>query len=49
MLWDMNVQTSLGYMDPDEINVNDWQGREDEGILFIEKAGEILYLPKGDF
>jgi len=33
----------LGYADPNHINPSDWQGREDEGILFVPKAGEILY------
>jgi lactate racemase len=34
---------SLGYMNPDEIDVTEWQNREDEGILFVPKAGEMLY------
>ena len=34
---------SLGYCDPDRINVEEWQNREDEGILFVPKAGEMLY------
>ncbi|MFC1726518.1 lactate racemase domain-containing protein [candidate division KSB1 bacterium] len=34
---------NLGYIDPDSINLNDWKNREDEGILFVPKAGEILY------
>jgi nickel-dependent lactate racemase len=36
----------LGYLDPDSINFDDWQGRESEGILFIPKAGEMLYRVK---
>ncbi len=36
-------QLSLGYMNPDEIDVSEWQHREDEGILYVPKAGEILY------
>jgi nickel-dependent lactate racemase len=34
---------NLGYLDPAAINVDDWQDREDEGVLFVPKAGEILY------
>ncbi len=34
---------SLGYLDPDSIHIEAWQGREAEGILFVPKAGEMLY------
>ena len=34
---------NLGYMDPASINLAEWQNREDEGILYVPKAGEILY------
>ncbi len=34
---------SLGYIDPNEIDTSEWEGREDEGILFVPKAGEMLY------
>jgi len=34
---------SLGYRNPDEINVAEWQGRENEGVLYVPKAGEMLY------
>ncbi len=37
---------NLGYMDPDSINVDEWKNREDEGVLLVEKAGEILYRLK---
>ncbi|RIK61999.1 hypothetical protein DCC62_27300 [candidate division KSB1 bacterium] len=39
---------NLGYRDPNSINVDEWQDREDEGILFVPKAGEILYRLKND-
>jgi len=26
--------------------LHDWPNREEEGLLFIEKAGETLYLPQ---
>jgi nickel-dependent lactate racemase len=39
---------NLNYIDPDSINVDEWQGREDEGILLVKQAGEMLYrLNKG--
>jgi hypothetical protein len=38
---------NLGYLDPASINMEDWQNREDEGILYVPKAGEILYRLKG--
>jgi nickel-dependent lactate racemase len=34
---------NLGYMDPSEIRLSDYVDREDEGILFVDRAGEILY------
>lgn len=37
---------NLGYMNPDDINLDDYKVREDEGILFVENAGEILYRLK---
>jgi nickel-dependent lactate racemase len=37
---------SLGYLNPDEINFEEWRGREDEGVLLVPKAGELLYRLK---
>jgi nickel-dependent lactate racemase len=37
---------NVGYLDPRSINLDDWRDREDEGILFIPKAGEMLYRLK---
>jgi len=34
---------NLGYMNPDEINPEDYADREDEGVLLVRKAGEMLY------
>ena len=34
---------NLGYLDPSTIDVAEWEGREDEGILVVHKAGEMLY------
>jgi nickel-dependent lactate racemase len=36
-------QVNLGYMNPDHIRLSDYMGREDEGVLFVDHAGEILY------
>jgi lactate racemase len=40
------ARLNLGYMDPGQINIKDWQGRENEGVLYVPKAGEILYRLK---
>jgi lactate racemase len=34
---------NLGYRDPGTIRVEDFANREDEGILLVRKAGEMLY------
>jgi lactate racemase len=34
---------NLGYRDPDSIEVEDFAGREGEGVLLVRKAGEMLY------
>ena len=39
-------QVNLGYLNPDKLKLEDWQGREEEGVLFIPKAGEMLYRVK---
>ena len=36
-------QVNLGYRDLATIHPDDWRGREDEGILLVPKAGEMLY------
>ena len=37
---------NLGYCNPEEINPQEWKNREDEGILLVPKAGEMLYRLK---
>ena len=37
---------NLGYRDPASIAVADYRDREDEGILYVPKAGEMLYRLK---
>ena len=34
---------NLGYRDPASIRMEDYANREDEGILCVPHAGEILY------
>ncbi len=41
------ARLNLGYLDPAEIDVAAWQNREDEGILYVPRAGEILYRAAG--
>lgn len=40
------ARLNLGYLDPASINIVEWQNRENEGILYVPKAGEILYRLK---
>jgi hypothetical protein len=37
---------NLGYLDPAGINIEEWKDKEKEGILYVPKAGEILYRMK---
>ena len=39
-------EINMGYRDPASINVEDWQGKEDQGKLYVPKAGEMLYRLK---
>jgi len=34
---------NLGYADPNTIVIEEWQGREQEGILVVPRAGEMLF------
>lgn len=36
-------KVNLGYMNPDDIRVEDYENREDKGVLYVPKAGETLY------
>jgi nickel-dependent lactate racemase len=36
-------QLALGYQNPDAIDISAWQGLEDDGVLYVSKAGEMLY------
>jgi hypothetical protein len=37
---------NLGYLDPSTVNPNNYCDPEDESILYVEKAGEILHRLK---
>lgn len=37
---------NLGYRDPAAVDPEQWDGREDEGLLLVRNAGEILYRLK---
>ncbi|MBS1251336.1 MAG: Lactate racemase [Anaerolineales bacterium] len=36
-------QVNLGYRDPDTIDPEEWAGRDDEDLLVVPHAGEMLY------
>ncbi len=36
-------EINLGYRDPATINIEDYANREDEGVLLVRKAGEMLH------
>jgi nickel-dependent lactate racemase len=40
------ARLNLGYLDPAAVDVDAWKDRESEGILYVPKAGEILYRVK---
>ncbi len=43
---DRCARVNLDYLDPASIDVSAWEGREEEGILVVPKAGEMLYRLK---
>jgi nickel-dependent lactate racemase len=40
---DVCREINVGYRDPKSINPADYANREDEGVLYVPKAGEMLY------
>jgi hypothetical protein len=36
-------RVNLGYLDPASIQRQEWEGCEEEGILVVPRAGEMLY------
>ena len=37
----------LGYLDPASVRIDDYRDREEEGVLFVDHAGETLYRLAG--
>jgi lactate racemase len=37
------ARLNLGYLDPATIQFDEWKEREEEGFLYVPKAGEMLY------
>ena len=42
-------KVNLGYMDPKGINISDYENKEDEGILLVHHAGEVLHRLAGGY
>jgi len=40
------ARLNLGYLDPVKVNVDEWEHRENDDVLYVPKAGEILYRLK---
>jgi lactate racemase len=40
------ARLNLGYRDPSTINIEEWKNKEAEGVLYVPKAGEILFRMK---
>ena len=40
-------EINLGYLDPASVRVSDYENRESEGVLYVPKAGEMLYRRAG--
>jgi len=40
------LRVGLGYRDPSSIDVSEWASREDDGLLVVPRAGEMLYRLK---
>jgi nickel-dependent lactate racemase len=38
----------LGYLDPAAVRIDDYRDREEEGVLFVDHAGETLYRLAGE-
>jgi hypothetical protein len=34
---------NLGYLNPEDIRIEDFKGKEADGILYVDPAGETLY------
>jgi lactate racemase len=41
-------EINLAYLDPASIRMDEWRGRESDGVVAVPRAGEILYRLQGD-
>jgi hypothetical protein len=37
------ARLNLDYLDPATVKLEEWKDKEEQGILYVPKAGEILY------
>jgi hypothetical protein len=37
------ARLNLGYLDPGKVDPEEWKDKEEQGILYVPRAGEILY------
>ncbi|UCF13971.1 MAG: hypothetical protein JSW59_11210, partial [Phycisphaerales bacterium] len=42
-------KVNLDYMNPDDIDIADYENREDEGVLVVYHAGEVLHRLSSGF
>jgi hypothetical protein len=42
------ARLNVGYIDPASIDINSWKDCEQDGILYVPRAGEILYRVKNE-
>jgi hypothetical protein len=42
-------KVNLDYLNPDDINIADYENRQDEGILLVHHAGEVLHRLSSGF
>ena len=45
---DRCARINLGYLDPSSVRIEDWEGREEAGVLVVRRAGEMLYRLRDD-
>ncbi len=38
---------NLGYLDPASVRIDEWRGREADGVMVVPRAGEMLYRLRG--
>ncbi len=41
-------EAGIGYVDPQTIDPTEWKGRESEGVLCVDHAGEMLYRVRAE-